>query len=279
MTPVLEQSPPNPIMTSNPFHLPVLSHFRREKLLQWAQQVLTAQHHIQILSGSSILHQTLNELPRHQSMRHYPLGDRIDYQQGGQYFYHCHRENFTTTEHGHFHCFLRQAAIPKHIRRKPGLNWQPKSAMTHLVAIGMDKLGQPIRLFTVNRWVTDESWYDACHVNNLVKRFKLSLNDSSSWQLIDQWVEGMVHLFTPHILWLHQQRDLLMSQHQASVDRNSHYEDRNIEELSSLTINLPAYIQWIINASPRSTQLTPKKSICCDVKTTIDNNPKKTKYF
>lgn len=247
VVPVLAQLPPDPCIIPEPFHLPTLSNNHRAKLLRWAKQVLHAQHHIQTISGSSILQETLNNLPRHHAMQHYPLGDRIDYQQGGQYFYHCHRENFTTTEHGHFHCFLRQTAIPKHIRRRPGLNWRPQSSMTHLVAIGMDQRGQPIRLFTVNRWVTDETWHDARHIRNLVKRFKLSINDASSWQLIDQWVEGMVHLFTPHILWLHQQRDKLMGQHQD-------YEDHAIEELSSITINLPEHIQWILDSRSKKAE-------------------------
>ncbi len=50
-------------------------------------------------------------------MNHYPKGDRIDYDTGAQYFYHCHRESEETEEHGHFHCFLRY----KHIQNAANL--------------------------------------------------------------------------------------------------------------------------------------------------------------
>lgn len=226
-----------------PFCLPKLSAWKQKKMLAWANQVLTAQYHLQNIDGISVVQKTLENTERHLSMQHYPKGDRIDFQLGGQYFYHCHRENHLTTEHGHFHCFLRQTGIPKHIRRTPKLNWKPQNSMTHLVAIGMNQQGQPIRLFTVNRWVTDETWYAAQQTRHLIKRFKLNLQDKSPWQTIDRWVEGMVHLFSPHILWLHQQRDVVMQ-----CSSPECYEDRNIEELSSLDIQLSDYIQWIINA-------------------------------
>ena len=32
----------------------------------------------------------------------------------------------------------------------------------HVVAISMDKKGYASKMFTTNRWVTDETWYDAC---------------------------------------------------------------------------------------------------------------------
>jgi hypothetical protein len=242
-----------PSAHDEPFKFPTLSTWHRNERLRWAKQVLNVQHQLLEANGASILHHTLHQSSRHQSMHHYPKGDRIDRQTGGQYFYHCHRENFTTTEHGHFHCFLREASIPQYIVRSTPQK-RPKNPMTHLVAIGVNQLGQPIRLFTVNRWVTDEVWYDAQHTRSLLKRFKFSLSDSSSWQLIDQWVEGMIHLFAPQIVWLHHQRDRIMANHHQTIGMDACYEHRAIEELSSLDINLPQYIQWLLDNKPKKSE-------------------------
>ena len=228
------------------FQLPQLSSWHQKKFLHWANQVLSAQQHIQQQLSSSIVKYTLGDEPIHQAMQHYPKGDRIDKLYGGQYFYHCHRENQDTAEHGHFHCYLRQSGIPKHIPRKTGLKWRADNSMTHLIAIGMDLFGQPIRLFTVNRWVSDETWFDAKHAPHLIKRFKLSLTNPSPWQIIDCWVQGMVHLFMPQIIWLLQARDHQMAafQHEQGLDC---YENKSIEEITSLSIDLPSQIQWILS--------------------------------
>jgi hypothetical protein len=45
-------------------------------------------------------------------------------------------------------------------------------------------------IFTVNRWVTHEIWYDAHYNLNFIKRFKMSLSDDPFWKKIDQWILG-----------------------------------------------------------------------------------------
>ena len=53
-----------------------------------------------------------------------------------QYFYHHHPQ---TTEHGHFHAFFHHG-----------------KQLAHLVTLSMDDQGEPVDLFTVNRWVTGD---------------------------------------------------------------------------------------------------------------------------
>ena len=47
--------------------------------------------------------------------------------------------------------------------------------ISHLVAISMDKWGLPIGLFTTNRWVTAENWYEAADVVAMLDCFDIDL--------------------------------------------------------------------------------------------------------
>jgi hypothetical protein len=231
------------ILSSNEFILPILSSWHKKRFLTYAQQVLETQQQMTD-AGKNILYYTLRRKRRHEHMSHYPKGDRIDHQTGAQYFYHCHRENFDSTEHGHFHCFLRYKHIPKHIKPFPLADWDRyiDNPMTHLIAIAMNQFGQPIRLFTVNRWVTSEIWYDALHLPQFIKRYKMTLSDDPYWLILDKWVEGMLHLFAPQIAWLHHARDKKIKAH--GVDNP--YLDHELEELSELPIDMKSQIEWLI---------------------------------
>lgn len=230
-----------------PFELPTLSANKRAKMLRYAKRALCAQQLMSTLSGENILHYTLRGQEQHLRIDHYPKGDRIDHATGAQYFYHCHRENYESTEHGHFHCFLRYPHIPKHIKPTPLNDWDKfiDNPMTHLVAISMNQLGVPIRLFTVNRWVSSEIWYDGKHANSILNRFKMSLKNDPYWQILDQWVEAILHLFSPQIQWLHHARDGAILDHQ-SKKINSVYDDHAIEELSEIPIDLKSQIEWLL---------------------------------
>ncbi|HAU0271468.1 TPA: hypothetical protein JBF44_06830 [Legionella pneumophila] len=231
------------------FNLPILSSWYKKKFLGYASQVLEAQQKMTSSKGKNILHYTLRKKRKHERMSHYPKGDRIDRSTGSQYFYHCHRENFESNEHGHFHCFLRYKHIPKRIKPAPLEDWDKyiDNPMTHLVAIGMNQFGQPIRLFTVNRWVTSEIWYGAEHIPYFLKSYKMTLIDDPYWQVLDQWVEGMFHLFAPQIAWLHQERDKRIQLHQLNSPNDNPYTNHELEELSEINIDLKKQIEWVIS--------------------------------
>ena len=231
------------------FNLPKLTRWHQSKMLQHAEQVLTTQQQMQTHSGKNIIHYTLQKKRKHIQMDHYPKGDRIDKITGGQYFYHCHRENHEQDEHGHFHCFMRQNRIPKTIKPTPLPDWDlyQKNPLVHLIGISMNRLGQPIRLFTTNRWVTAETWHDATYAPRLIKRFKMTLTDDPHWQVLDQWVEGILHLFAPQIIWLHNERDAVIAQHQQQNPDDNVYINRTLEELSSISVDLKNQINWVLN--------------------------------
>ncbi|MDF1646094.1 MAG: hypothetical protein P1U61_03800 [Legionellaceae bacterium] len=236
--------------TSAAFKLPKLTANTQEKLLLYAEKVLLAEQ--QMLASNkdhSILHYTLKNHTTHTRMQHYPKGDRIDKTTGAQYFYHCHREDYDQEEHGHFHCFIRYPNIPKNIKPTPLPDWDKyiNNPMTHLIAIAMNRHGKPIRLFTVNRWVSSEIWYDAKHTESLLNQFKMTRNDDAYWKILDQWIEALLHLFAPQIIWLREARDkLIRNKNTIQSDTQSIYNNQEISELSTLSINLKEQIQWIL---------------------------------
>ena len=92
---------------------------------------------------------------------HYPADDVFDAETHAQYYYHAHRGS--EGEHGHFHTFLRAAGMPPDVAPADNPGEEPwptgDEALSHLIAISMDAYGEPIGLFTVNRWVTGDTWY------------------------------------------------------------------------------------------------------------------------
>ncbi|MCX7116524.1 MAG: hypothetical protein NTW94_01185 [Legionellales bacterium] len=239
------------MLSEKPFVLPTLSRWHKAKMLTCAEKVLTLQQQMITNTGKNILHYSLQKQRRYLSLKHYPKGDRIDRTTGAQYFYHCHRENKDTQEHGHFHCFLRYKHISKRTKPKPLSDWKKHldNPMTHLVAISMNRYGQPIRLFTVNRWITAEIWYDSEHIERFVKKYQMTMSEPPYWAILDHWVDAMIHLFSPQIIWLHQQRDIIMHHHQSQDPEHNIYEDRTIEELSEIPIDIASQIQWILQQS------------------------------
>lgn len=233
---------------SEEFSLPLLSAHYKKRYLASALQVLEAQQQMITPGGKNILHYILRRKSKFLKMAHYPKGDRIDLDSGAQYFYHCHREDRVSTEHGHFHCFLRYDYIPKSIKPTPLPDWDIylDNPMTHIVAIAMNQFGQPIRLFTVNRWVTSEIWYDASHIERFLKRFTMNKQDLPYWPVLDKWMLGMLQLFTPQIIWLLQARDRRIADYRLYNGTNNPFLDHSLEELSEISIDLKKQIEWVM---------------------------------
>lgn len=225
------------------FTLPLLNQHQQNHYLQCAMQVLQAQQEMINNSCGNILQYILNKSEHFERMIHYPLKDRIDFDTGAQYFYHCHREDFESHEHGHFHCFIRYKNISSAIMPKMLDDWDLyiENPMTHLIAIALNQYGQPQRLFTVNRWVSSEIWYEAKHIQKFIEQFKLT-HPHPYWSPLDRWIEGVLNIFIPQIDWLLKARD-------ESIEkqiRDNPYLDKTLEELSSVDINLKKQIEWII---------------------------------
>jgi hypothetical protein len=109
---------------------------------------------------------------------HYPAEDAVDARSGARWFYHAHGPGERDAgEHGHFHLFLDRKSFSD-VRLEP-LAGPPGGAssgadIVHLIAIAIDLDGLPTRIFTVNRWVTDEWLYAAGEIQEKLGSFDLS---------------------------------------------------------------------------------------------------------
>ena len=144
---------------------------------------------------------------------HYPDGDVYDGTSHSQYYYHAHPPEERPGEHGHFHTFLRPDGMPDGILPAPLKDYEPPEnpddALSHLVSISMESRGLPVKLFTTNRWVTDEVWYKAEDVRRFVRLFQID-HAQPSWP-VNLWISNLVILFRPQIMELVNQRDACLA--------------------------------------------------------------------
>ena len=202
-------------------------------------------HRVLKKAGLNIVGECLKEQGTFFQLEHYPKGDVFDRETHSQYYYHAHRG--VEGEHGHFHTFLRAGGIPPGAEPVPyeGKEEWPagKDAVSHLIAISMDRFGFPIALFATNRWVTAEGWYRARDVVRMVDRFRMD-HAYPSWPT-NRWMSAMFQLFRPQIAALIAERDeVLASWTERHPDRDP-YEDRQLEITGALRISVDAQLRAV----------------------------------
>ncbi len=214
-----------------------LSRDEREAMADAGEAVLEC-YRVLKKGGINIVGECLRAQGTFYEFDHYPNGDVYDEETHAQYYYHAHRG--IAGEHGHFHTFLRQGAIPENVKPVPykgDTKWPEGSdAVCHLVAISMDVYGFPIGLFTTNRWVTDEVWYAAEDVIRMLDRFEID-HAYPSWP-VNLWITAMFRLFRPEIEGLISQRDAAIKAWQAAHPGDDVFEDRNLEVTGELRISV-----------------------------------------
>ncbi len=199
-------------------------------------------------SGTNVVAEVLRGQGEFYEWDHYPAGDVYDWDTHSQYYYHAHpperRGSRRYAEHGHFHTFLRPRGFPKNVRpakvAAPCLPADPNDALSHLIAISMDHAGYPCRLFTTNRWVTGETWYDAPTVSRLVKRFRV--DQALPSQTVNDWISSMLVLFGPSIDALLAARDQALAAAAAKNPGANVFEYRGAEVLSAAEISVDGQV-------------------------------------
>jgi hypothetical protein len=193
--------------------------------------------------------------------RHYPTGEVYDPASHAQYFYHVHpADRRPPREHGHFHTFLRAEGMPSGVvplvlpetavaevapPQGAPLKRGTRDEVSHLVAVSLDAQGEPIRLFTTNRWVTGETWYRADDVISMLDRFAIA--PAAPAVVCDRWLVAVLQLFRPQIAALLRQRDeIVMSRRRRQ--RANVFEDPRLEVTSSVEIDLGAQLVFIARA-------------------------------
>ncbi len=179
---------------------------------------------------------------------HYPADDVHDADTHAQYYYHAHRDS--EGEHGHFHTFLRAAGMPAGVAPVPyaGSETWPggDAALSHLIAISMDAYGVPIGLFTVNRWVTGDTWYPARDVIAMLDGFVID-HANPSWP-VNRWIGAMLRLYRPQIEALVLARDEVLAAWARSHPGRDVFEDRELEIMSQAAISVEQQIAAVAAA-------------------------------
>ena len=137
---------------------------------------------------------------------------------------------------------LPEAAIAKeHLPTPPQAAPSKRGArdeVSHLIAVAVDAAGEPVRLFTTNRWVTGETWYRAEDVIRMLDAFSLDAAEPASF--VNFWLSAMVRLYQPEIAMLLRERDRTVMDPIRQRRRVEVFEDPKLEITSSLDIDLEA---------------------------------------
>ena len=223
--------------------------------------------------GSTILQEVTGESGATPGWRRYPEGEVYDPATHAQYFFHRHPASprgrrAEPAEHGHFHLFLRAEGMPAGVAplvvpalaianapappQSAPLKRGGRDEVAHLIAVAIDARGEPIRLFTTNRWVTGETWYGADDTIRMLERFEL--RPEAPLALVNRWLDALVRMFRPEIAVLLRQRDKAIQEWQWRWGRRGHvFEDRRLEITSSFDIDLESRLALVEGAAGEPT--------------------------
>lgn len=224
-----------------------LSRAQLEVMAAAGQEVVEV-HRVLAKTGDNVVGELLRGHDNFYEWDHYPPGDVYDGETHGQYYYHAHPpEQRFPDEHGHFHTFLRPKGMPIGVKPAAVPIAAPpaddNAALSHLIAIAMNSKGFPFRIFTVNRWVTGETWYEARDVVRMLDCFKID-HARPSWP-VNRWITAMVALFKPQIVELLTMRDETVARWKAAHPDGDVYEDRNLEVTSAADVTIEAQVQSV----------------------------------
>ena len=210
-------------------------------------------------TGDNIVGEVLRDEGVFREWDHYPQDDVYDTVTHAQFYYHAHPPvPRGWAEHGHFHTFLRPRGMPPGV--KPADVPPPidppepapddktaaadNAALSHLIAISMNRSGIPIRLFTANRWVTGETWYCAADVCAMLDYFVVD-HTRPSWAL-NRWISAMFRLFKPQIIELVHARDRTIGRWLPNKGTTlTVYDDRSFEVTSMIAIDIDRQISQV----------------------------------
>lgn len=164
--------------------------------------------------------------------RHYPTGDVYDLSSHAQFYYHTHRDG----EFGHIHLFQRPRGMEAGLI--PVVTTGEADAPCHLIAVEFGPLGQAVRLFTTNRWVTGEAWYDAPAVKAMVRGLRLA--PAGPMAPVAAWLAALVEVYRPLIEVLVDERDRAVAEWHRTYPGLDELTDERLEITSARGIDVAA---------------------------------------
>jgi len=222
-----------------PIDFGALSEAELKAMLAAGERVLEC---VRVLGNTSdnVVGELLRDAGTFYEWDHYPAGDVYDTVSHSQYYYHAHPKDERPGEHGHFHTFLRPRGMPPGVEPAPVPDFQEpegeNDALSHLIAVSCDKQGNPIKLFTTNRWVTGEVWYSAADVRRMINYFAID-HVRPSWA-VNLWLTNLLILFRPQIRALIDLRDQTIAEWTRDRGNENVYEDRALEVTSETAISV-----------------------------------------
>lgn len=206
-------------------------------------------HRILAKTGHNVVGEVLRGEGEFVEWSHYPADDAHDPESHCQFYYHAHApDDRTIQEHGHFHLFVRPKGMPAGVVPAPGqaLPGGENDALSHVIAISMDRYGLPLRLFTTNRWVTGETWYRAEDVVRMLDEFRIEIARPNL--IVSRWITAMATLYRREIAVLLHDRDAAVEEWRRTHADGDVLEDRRLEVTSMLEIALDAHARQIAEA-------------------------------
>jgi len=168
--------------------------------------------------GSTVVLKVMNgKKYKRDPLVHYPFDSGVlDEKTGYRVFFHAHRKR----EYGHFHTFYEK----------------PNGDLVHLIMVSMNKKGYPIKLSTVNRWVTGDVFVKADEMREHFLSFKMN-DELFPDARIGEFVRNLFKEFEAEILLLIEERDAVIQDYVKKNTREP-FEDREVEILSSAAIEV-----------------------------------------
>lgn len=203
---------------------------------------------------SNVIAEILRDGPEFYEWDHYPSGDVYDLASHSQYYYHAHKpttqSDVRTDEHGHFHTFMRPLGFPVDVNVPSDIDGLPavcpSDGLTHLIAVSINFAGEPIRLFTTNRWVTDETWYPAADVKRILPQFQVT--NAGQYSSTSTWLTALLRMYGPLIEQLVDARDQAIRAHAPDIPEHKVWSDQSLEITSSADISLAEDIDALLGA-------------------------------
>lgn len=152
------------------------------------------------------------------------------------YYHHHDGQPLAPGEHGHFHVFMR-APGPDN-----GRSW------AHLAGLGMDAMGQPLRWFAVNGWVTDDAWLSRAWLRARLAELVPDPGDA----LLPAWLCAMLGLYLDELDALLDARDRALDAAADGRAPEAVRTDRQLYQLAERPIHLQARLEAALTAPPQA---------------------------
>jgi hypothetical protein len=152
-------------------------------------------------------------------------------------YYHCHdAPGRPAAEHGHFHVFVRPARATEAL-----------ASWAHVAALSMDRMGQPLRWFAVNQWVTGSAWLPGARLAARLAHVPPAA--APRLALVERWLAAMLRLYTPELRTLLAQRDRALTGAKAARPADDILQDRALYVLATLPVDLPGKLGELLAAA------------------------------